>query len=156
MKKKSILASLIAFAILCIATFSFANDGMNQAANSVRNVVGGAENALENAGSSVANGIKGTLNAAGEATQDAAEGVKNGVENAGNMVENTAQGTKNAVTSTTREVTNDGNYNATRTSTGIASTNTIWMWFILAVIALAIVGLVWYYAMQTKTNDYRS
>lgn len=34
------------------------------------------------------------------------------------------------------------------------SANT-WTWFVLAIAAIAIVGLVWYYAMQNK-NEYNN
>ena len=56
-----------------------------------------------------------------------------------------------------RSNNNGGSYTVARTSTeggtimGM-SANT-WTWFILAIVAIAIVGLVWYYAMQ-NSNEY--
>ena len=61
-----------------------------------------------------------------------------------------------------RDNGNDG-YDATRTATArtandntfLGMNSTTWTWFVLAIAAIAIVGLVWYYAMQTK-NEYNN
>ncbi len=55
---------------------------------------------------------------------------------------------------------NNDNYQATRTSvntnenTGLLGmNNTMWTWIILAVLGIAIVGLVWYYGSQTTEHN---
>lgn len=154
--KLLILTIVFALCTLCLFTSSFAaENGLQKAGDEVRNVVGGAENVVEDAGKSAANGIRGGLNAAGDATNNAMEGIKNGAEDTKNMTRNGVEGTRNTITSTTTDMTDNG-YNATRTATGtgFAGANNVWMWFILAVIALAIIGLVWYYAAQNNQRNH--
>lgn len=136
---KKVFALLIAVTLIFITSNVFAanneiGDSMNKAGNTVRNVVGGAENVVE----------------------DAAGAIGTGVGDIGNAVSDGVEG-----------MTNDGNnngvgYNATRTTarTTTGTTNgtflgmsaNTWTWFVLAIAAIAIVGLVWYYAMQNKTE----
>ena len=54
---------------------------------------------------------------------------------------------------------NNGNYNTARTAVGDAyyaggnqMDTTTWLWLILAIVAIIIVGAVWYYAMQGTNN----
>lgn len=140
---KKILLS-ITILIFCIFTFTlcFANDAgkmMQDAANGVKNVVGGAENTVENAAGGVAN-----------TTKNATEGIEKGMNNVGNTM-------KNATTSNNRTNTNTG-YNATRTSTNPATfmgmSSTAWTWLIMGIAAIAIVALVWYYGAQMRSSNY--
>ena len=128
---------LIATSILIMAIFSFsvcfANNGLQEAAEGVRNVVGGAENAIEDAARDVSNTSK---------------NVTNNIEHGANTVGNTV---------TNKNTTN--NYTATRTTTGTTRTfmgmnSTAWTWLIIGVAAIAIVALVWYYSMQMRSSDY--
>lgn len=145
MSKKIFLTILIIFSIVSICTLCLANTGENpiqDATNSVRNVVGGAENALEN-------GAKGATNMVKEGT---------------NAVENTAQNATNKVENTTSSISsnmmsNTNSYVASRTSTDangsatlMGMNSTTWIWLILGIATIAIVALVWYYSMQMTTN----
>ena len=52
---------------------------------------------------------------------------------------------------------NGANYSATRTSTGNGSTagmnNNVWVWLIVATLALGIIGAIWYFAMRSNNNN---
>ena len=141
MKKKLLtVAAILVFSIFS-CTLCFANDAgqmLQDAANGVKNAVGGAENVVENAAGGAANTAK-----------NATQGIENGMNNAGNTMKNT--------TSNTRTNTNTG-YTATRTSTEPATfmgmTSTAWTWLIMGIAALAIVALVWYYGTQLRSSNY--
>lgn len=141
MKKKLLtVAAILVFSIFS-CTLCFANDAgqmLQDAANGVKNAVGGAENVVENAAGGAANTAK-----------NATQGIENGMNNAGNTMKNT--------TSNTRTNTNTG-YTATRTSTEPATfmgmTSTAWTWLIMGIAALAIVALVWYYGAQMRSSNY--
>ncbi len=131
MNKK--LAIVLSILIVAIFSFSvcFANDMANDAVEGVRNVVGGAENAVE----------------------DAAKDVTNAAKAATNSVENKMKNiTNNRVTSST------STYNATRTnaegSTLMGMNATMWTWLIIGIATIAIVALVWYYSMQMRSSNY--
>ena len=127
------LAIVLSILIVAIFSFSvcFANDMANDAVEGVRNVVGGAENAVE----------------------DAAKDVTNAAKAATNSVENKMKNiTNNRVTSST------STYNATRTnaegSTLMGMNATMWTWLIIGIAAIAIIALVWYYSMQMRSSNY--
>ena len=135
---KKIFGVLIAIILMLCTSFVFATengagDAMNGAVNSVRNAVGGAENVVE----------------------DGASMIGTGVRDLGNTFTDGAA----RVTNDNADMGNDG-YTATRTATDTTnnarvfgmSANT-WTWFIIAILTIAIVGLVWYYAMQ-NSNEY--
>lgn len=136
---KKTFSLLIAIFLIFITTNVFAMNGefgesMNKAGNNIRNVVGGAENVVEN----VANGI-GT-----------------GVQNIGNAFTDNDMNNDNMDNGSLE----NGGYAATRTATPRTTSNTnsgigtnAWTWIILAIAAILIVGLVWYYAKQNK-NQY--
>ena len=134
---------LISIAILIIGIFSFstcfANNGLQDAADGIRNVVGDAENAVEDAAKDISN-----------ASKNATAEIENGANNIGNAVMNT---TNNAF-----KTDNNNHYTATRTATTdntfMGMNATAWTWLIIGIAAIAIVALVWYYAMQTRSSDY--
>lgn len=140
MKKLLISAGLV-IAILFSCNLCFANDDAGQmvkdAANGVRNVVGGAENTIENAAKDISNGSKNVTN-----------GIENGAQNMTNKVESGTQSSMNDA------------YNATRTSvdtqagTFMGMNSTAWTWLIMAIAAIAIVALVWYYGTQRQSSHY--
>jgi hypothetical protein len=131
---KKVFAFLIAIFIIFATSSVFAaneiKDSMDKAGSSVQNVVDGAGNIIKDAGTTITDGAK----------------------NVGNAVSN---GTNKLTTDMTRTDTTNTNYSATRTSADSSfmgmSANT-WTWFILAIAALAIIALVWYYAMQNNTE----
>lgn len=135
MYKKLLIAS--SFIIMAIFSFSFcyANNGLQDAADGVRNVVGGAENAVEDAAKNISNASK---DATGKMEQDA-----------NNMTNNNRNNNMN---------TNNTNYTATRTSatnnTFMGMNATAWTWLIMGIAGIAIVALVWYYSMQLRSSNY--
>ena len=149
MHKKLFISFAILISLIFSFTICFANDGGNMvkdAADNVRNAVGGVENTVENAAKDVANTSK---NVTGNMENDA--------NNVGNNMENNNHNNQQN-TSTNNLKSND--YKATRTSTGTTSNTimgmnaTAWTWLIIGIVAIAIVALVWYYAMQTRSSDY--
>ncbi len=71
----------------------------------------------------------------------------------GSTVENTFKDGENKVSA---EMNNG--YNTTQTSSQTdmtTNTSNVWLWVILAAIALVIIALVWYYTSQTNNNSSR-
>lgn len=143
MYKKLLIAS--SFIIMAIFSFSFcyANNGLQDAADGVRNVVGGAENAVEDAAKNISNASK---DATGKMEQGANNMVDNNRNN--NMNNNNRNNNNN----------NNNNYTATRTSatnnTFMGMNATAWTWLIMGIAGIAIVALVWYYSMQLRSSNY--
>ena len=148
MYKKIIVSTCILLASIFLSfSFCLANDATNMlenAANGVKNAVGGAENAIENAASGVTN---------------TARNMTEGMENGANSVTNSMRNATNSAKDTNDNMNNDG-YVATRTATdtGAATfmgmTSTAWTWLIIGVATIAIVTLVWYYGNQLKASRY--
>ena len=148
MWKKLIFSTCILLAsILLSFSFCFANDTTNMmedAANGVRNVVGGAENAIEDAAGGVSN---------------TAKNMTEGIENGANSITNSMTNATNTTKDTNDNMNNEG-YVATRTATdaGAATfmgmTATAWTWLIMGIAAIAIVALVWYYGNQLRSSRY--
>lgn len=123
-KKIYVSIAIILFTIFSF-TVCFANDNrFVNAANNVRNFVGGVENTVENAALDVSNTSK---NVTG--------GIENGVNN------DTMNGRYN-----TSRTSTEG------TLMGMSSNG--WTWLILGIAAIAIIAVVWYYSMQfTNKNN---
>lgn len=135
MKKKSLIIVSVLLAILFISTVSFAN---NEIKNGVHNVTDGVIDGAENLGRDIRSGVGTAENT-----------IENGAKNIGNAI-------TDGVNSVTR--TNNAGYTATRTTATGATNNTtmnssLWTWIILAIAAVVIVGLVWYYAAQRNDNE---
>jgi hypothetical protein len=120
-----LIAIFITFATSSVFAANEVKDAMDNAGNGIQNVVDGAGNVIKDAGNTISNGTKNVVNA---------------VSNEANML--------------STGMTNN-NYTATRTSTDATimgmSANT-WTWFVLAIVALAIIAVVWYYAAQNNTE----
>ena len=136
MLKKVSIILFIAFCFLCVSNFCFATD--NNMGNNIKNTVG--------------SGVNTVVDGVGNLAEDARNGVghiENGIENTFNM-DNGDNRNDNA-----------GNYNATRTAITDSGNNggmlgidttTMWIWVILAIAAIVIVGLVWYYGSQNNID----
>lgn len=126
-----ILCAIFSFTV-CFATNNM--DGLGNAANDVRNVVGGVENTVENA----------------------AMGVSNTSKNVTGGIENNVDGNRNN-SKTITNTNNDGRYSTSRVNTGngtvMGMTSTAWTWLILGIAAIAIIAVVWYYSMQFTNNN---
>ena len=135
---------LIALIFTFAVTFSFATDGngamntVNNAANGVRNVVGGAENAVEGAVDGVTGATRTTTNTVGNTTHNTLN--NNGA---------TAMGTTN---NTTYAANRTATTRAATTGTFLGMSSTMWTWLILAIAAVVIVALVWYYSNQISNR----
>lgn len=142
MRKKLLISTLILLLTISLANLCFAFDD--------------TMNSLDNAGQAVGNVMSGIGN-----------DVREGAENVGNMVQEGTQGVGNAITTGGNSVMNgienmgNGNYTATRTATTVNAGYTninpsMWIWITMAIAAISIVALVWYYASQheTKREDY--
>ena len=140
MKKKFLFALLLSVLLLFFMTYSFANNTqpMQDTANSIRDMVGGAENAMEDAAGAVSNTSK-------NITGDMQEGLNNVMNgNESNDAHN--------------DNTDSGNYTAQRTSTSTDGTmagmnSTTWIWLIMAILAVAIIALVYYYSAELAINN---
>jgi len=131
MKRKSFIL-LIALFLISLSTICYANMG-----NDVKNTVNGATN-------TVVDGV-----------QNLAEDVRSGIGTAENAIEDGITNMGDAVMGGARDVTNaeDNDYTATRTGAeDISVINntaaTTWTWIAVAIAAIVIVGLVWYYASE--------
>ena len=131
-KKSLILVSVILFALFIFSGFVSATDNVK---NGVSNVVNTVVNGVNTMGADVRNGI-------GSA--------ENGIEDALKIDGNQTNNNGNNGTDTR----NNG-YTATRTSTNALTgnnTSTLWVWLIVAIAAIVIIGLVWYYGAQNTTH----
>lgn len=151
MYKKILLGFSILITLILSSSLCFANDAsqmVQDVANGVRNAVGGAENAVEDATKDISNGVKDVTNSVENGAQGVTNGVENSAKNATNKIEGATQNTMNSA------------YNATRTSVDANSATlmgmnaTAWTWLIMAISAIAIVALVWYYGTQRNSSHY--
>lgn len=127
MKRKALIILSILFALLFISTISFANNDIKDGVHSATDtVIDGASNLVNDA--------------------------RKGVGAIENTVENGAKDIGNAIYHD-----NTNGYTTTRTATTGTTTNgmnsTLWTWVILAVAAVVIIGLIWYYASQNNHVD---
>lgn len=131
MKRKSFIL-LITLLLISISTVCFAD-----MANDIKNTVNGATNTIV------------------DGTQNLAEDVRSGIGTAENTIEDGAKNVGNAAMNVTNDIVdnNDNDYVTTRTNSEDVSVinNTAvstWTWIAVAIAALVIVGLVWYYASE--------
>lgn len=151
MLKKGLLILFILFSILFISNVCFATN----TANNVKNAIGTGTNTVVDGMSNLAGGVR---NGIGH--------VENGIEDALTMDDmetrtnnNVGITTDSAMTTNTGATATNGGYTATRTATtgdgaglfGI-DTSTMWVWIIVALASIVIVGLVWYYGAQNRVD----
>ena len=139
MLKKTLIILSVIFCILCAYQISFASN----TANNIKNTINSGTDA-------VVDGV-----------QNLAEDVRNGVGMAENGIEDAlTMNTNNTMVDNTMTATGntDGTtYNATRTAdtltTGTRADNTtMWVWLIVAIAAIVIVALVWFYGTQNHID----
>ena len=181
MQKKVLTGLVLALSIIFTFSVCFAADDNTSMVNGIRNVMGGAENAMRDAAKGVGTAAKNVENAvrdgagaigntihntasdAGEAVQNSANKAGNSIQNGMNNVEDGMNGNEdnnnndNANNNNNNNEDNNGDYTATRTSadnTIMGMNSTAWTWLILGVAAIAIIALVWYYSAQLNTNRH--
>lgn len=134
MLKKNLTILFIIFCILCISNVCFANNTANNIKDSVNSATTTAVDGAKNLATDVRHGVG---------------SVENGIEGALSM--------NNMNTQTTHTTgTANNNYTATRTATTANTTgmgtSTMWVWAIVAIAAIVIIGLVWYYGSQNRVD----
>ena len=141
MNKKFFITIATIFSIILFGiTYSFAGNNMGEdAAEGVRNFVGGAENVVE------------------DTAKNVGEGIRTGITD----VKDAAQNTTNNMT---KNNNNNNSYNATRTSARTTNTGnsflnmgaTAWSILIIAILGIITVALVWYYGKQNEINVHHN
>lgn len=148
-KKVSLCIAIIA-AMLLFTSFSFATNlgnevqnSMEKTGNTVGNMVEGATNAGKEVVNNVGNAVSGTMNNIRDGFNTVTDDMNN----------NSATDDINDSTANNQNDTNN-NYIATRTATFGAGTNnsTMWIWVVLGVVALLIIGLSWYYMSDNRNS----
>lgn len=132
-KKSLILVSVILF-VLCICS-GFVS-ATNEVKNAVSNVTNTVVDGVNHLGSDVRNGV------------GAAE---NGIEGALDM----NNGDNKNTTTNNNRITTTNDYAVTRTTTDAMTNNgtsNLWIWLIVGIAAIMIIGLVWYYGTQNRTH----
>lgn len=141
-----LLVLTLIFATSCVFAANELKDSMDKTKGTVNNVANGAGTVVKDAGTAITDGVK-----------DVGNAINDGVRGIGGAVADGANKVTSDMTRTDNIENNDG-YRATRTAnegTIMGMSANTWTWFVLAIAALAIVGLVWYYAMQNK-NEYHN
>lgn len=142
-----ILVLILIFATSHVFAANELKDSMDKTKSTVNNVANGAGTVVKDAGTTITDGVKNV----GNAINDGVKGIGGAVADGTNKVASDITRTDNLGND------NDG-YRAVRTAndgTIMGMSANTWTWFVLAIAALAIVGLVWYYAMQNK-NEYNN
>lgn len=151
MYKKLLLGALI----LIVAVFSFSScfaNTDNNMTDAMGNTMSGARNMVENTMDGARNAVENASNTIGNATSNVVNGIKDGTQNLSGDMQNMMSG--NMADGST------GNYDATRTATSaengtatfMGMNATMWTWLIIGIAAIAIIALVWYYAMQVRKD----
>lgn len=136
MQKKFLISIALLSVVLAFScSYSFANT------NVINTVGDGVKNVTSNAGNAINQGATTVRNAVGNA--------ENGMANAASGV---LGGTNTNKGNTTVMGRNNNNYTAARTATNdvtfLGMTANAWTWLIMAILAVAIVALVWFYSKQ--------
>lgn len=144
MKKKTLITMItLLFVFIFGICSSFAANNIGQeAVNGVRNVVGGAENVIEDAAGDITGGVRNGITGVTDKTQNVTEGAMTSDQSGNNGY--------NATRTTAREMTNG----ATNGFLGMSATT--WTWIIIAIAAVVIIALIWYYARQKNENYHDS
>lgn len=147
MIKKLLVFMIALILVLSMSTVFAANelkDSMDKSGRTIKNVVNGAGEVVKDGATAITDGAKDLGNTIGTGARDVGSAVSGGINNiSGDLTRTDNMGDNDRYTAV--RTANDG------TIMGM-SANT-WTWFVLAIAALAIVALVWYYAMQNK-NEY--
>ena len=139
MYKKLFLCLTVVLALIFSFTYTFAANGLKDAAEGVRNVVGGAAKDISNTSKNITGGLE---NDAQKGTND----VKGNMDNDRNSIMEGSTDRQDGYTATRTSATETGSF--------LGMNSTVWTWVILGIAAVAIIALVWYYSMRLTTNNY--
>ncbi len=153
MQKRFLVSiTLVAVLFVLLASQIYANtNDLDAIGNGLENLVTDAGNAINDGAMTIRNGVG-----------DAEDGIENAVSDVfgdGNSTNSNSMstGTTNENQGNADTMGGSTNYNATRTSTDDATflgmTANGWTWLIMAILAVAIVALVWFYAKQ-RSDSY--
>ena len=144
MKRKSFILLIAFLLIISFSTICFADD----MGNDIKNTVNGATNTVVDGTQNLAEDVRSGIGTA-ENT------IENGVRNIGTAITDGAENMGNAVMGGMDNMGDnfDNGYTTTRTSAEDISiidntAATTWTWIAVAIAAIVIVGLVWYYSAQ--------
>ena len=117
-----------------------------------------ATNAIENGARDVGTEVKDSWDKMSGTVENAGNNIKGAMNTMGNNIKGATESVGNTLKTTMDGINHSNNYQATRTSsmTGnnlFGMNSTAWTWLILAVLAVAIGGLVWYYGTQNANNS---
>lgn len=148
-KKGLLLVSVILFVLCIFSSFVYATDTIKNGVSGVVNDVVDGVNAL---GSDVRNGI-------GNAENGIEDAFRTNDDNTSDQNDNSQNNNTDNNTMDNSVLTAPGDYMTTRTdvdaTTAGTTTNdnsTLWIWLIVAIAAIVIIGLVWYYGTQNTTH----
>ena len=148
MNKKIFFTLILAvFFLISICSYSLANTN--------------AGNKLMNAGKSVGNAIGDTAGAIKDGARDLTNGANNMMNNMTNANGDRESDATNTIGTTDGMFnTGNGDYTATRTTTGtnnlLGMSDNTWTWLIVGIVGAVIVGLVWYYGSQFEHRNYNN
>ena len=148
MAKKILITTLIILATL-FSYSVFAVNNIGDEARDIGNEMSNSWDKMGNTAENMGNNIQGAMNSVGNFM-----GINNNTDNTTDNYNHI-----NNVTANTTD-TNVTNYTATRTAAGgttngfFGMNNTMWTWVIVAILGIAIVGLVWYYGSQTAERNH--
>ena len=137
MLKKSIIFIITVLALLFFASFSFATnlgndikDSMQKAGNTISNMANDVTSASEN-----------MMNNMGNSMNNVMSGMRNTMNNDNSNNRNISETNSN-----------NGNYTTSRVSALEDTTNNgmMWIWIVIGIAALAIIGLSWYYVSDNN------
>ena len=153
MKNKSLIIFSIILAILFISTICFATNDMS---NNIKNGIHSITNTTVDGVSNLANDVRSGIQNAENAIEDSAKNVGNAITDDARDLGNTVS---NGINEAEATITDNNGYTATRTTVGDTAesgimNSSIWTWIILAVAAVIIVSLVWYYASQHNDIEH--
>ena len=140
MSKKTIIGFAIFLVLFFTSNLAFAaNNVVNDVGNSINNIVSNTKNMISDTGSNISSAANNVTN-------------KTGMNNMANNMSTDINKEENIMSN---DMMTDGtNYTAARTATTASGiNNSTLMWIILAISAIAIVGLVWYYGKQFEHSD---
>ena len=160
LKKIGLYITLIA-TVLLFTSFSFASnlgndikDSMDKTGNTIQNVMNGVTDAGKNAVDNMGNAVNDAANGARDTMNNMANGINNMTDDMFDNRDDNNQNNNENNNANTGNGADDG-YSAARIATFTdTTTNNTWLWIALGVVALAIVGLSWYYMSDNRNNHH--